>query len=293
MLPLRPIFLFSTLLILSGVSAAAGDGTSETSVERWDRVICLLESRTDAAGNKSGDAGSAFLLEDEDKLFLVTAAHVAQFTTAKSRVLFRGADGRSHWNVLGGLISGTGQPWRYHPRADLAVMEINGERVEPDRFAALAALAIPMTDIVVEAPRRTTKIEITGFPMLLGAMPEVSPLVMAAEIASRELPVEAKWGHEQIIFAHPVVPNGTSGGPAFVTTENLQETRIVGLCMGYQQDNQGHQLAKLVPGHLIVELIRQGQAADWKTVARAPVALPAQPPVAADDSAPATLSDGL
>lgn len=289
MLSLRPTFVFSTLLILSGANAEAGDGASETRIERWDRVICLLEPRPDAAGN----AGSAFLLKGDGKLVWVTAAHVAQFTSAKSRVLFRGPDGKSHWNILGDLTSRNGQPWRFHAQADLAVMEIDGERVETERFAALAALAIPITDIVAQTPPRTTKIEIAGFPMLLGSTPEISPLVMAAEVASRELPVEAKWGHEQIIFAHPVVPNGTSGGPAFVTAESPLETRIVGLYMGYQQDNQGHRLAKLVPGHVIVELIQQQKATEWKTIAREPNQSPPQQPATAGDSAPAALKEDL
>src|SRR5690606_7941003 len=204
----------------------AGDDPDEFSIERWDRAICLVESRTDAEGKKTGDAGSAFLLNDDGQLILVTAGHVARFTTAKTRVLFRDPDGESHWIILGGLTSGTGEPWRYHGQADLAVMEIDGSRVESKRFASFTALAIPVDDLVTQVPRRTTQIEIVGFPMLLGAAPNVSPLAMGAEVASRELLVEAKWGHEQIIFAHPVVANGTSGGPAFVTTESPMETRI-------------------------------------------------------------------
>ncbi len=291
MLSVRPISAFAVLLILSGLQAEAGDGTSETSIERWDRVICLVESRTDAAGKKSGDAGSAFLLEDNGKLVLVTAGHVAQFTTAKSRVLFRDAEGESHWIILGGLTAGTGQPWRHHAQADLAVMEIDAGQVEPARFAAFTALAIPLDHLAASTPRRTTQIEITGFPMLLGATPHVSPLVMAAEVASRELLLEAKWGHEEIVFAHPAVPNGTSGGPAFITSEDPQEARILGLYIGFQQDNHGHKLAKLVPGHVILDLVRAAGSAAGKTTNQ-PFQSPPDEPAAAEDSAAAALNAG-
>jgi len=283
------IACLATLLFVGGNFTEAADGVSEPSIERWDRVVCLIESHTDAEGKNSGDAGSAFLLQDDERLILVTAAHVARFTTAKSRLLFRDPDGESHWIILGGLTSGTGEPWRYHEQADLAAMELDGSRVESKRFASLTALAMPLDELLTQTPRRTTKIEIVGFPMLLGVAPNVSPLAMGAAVASRELPVEAKWGHEQIIFAHPVVANGTSGGPAFVTTESPTETRIMGMYMGYQHDQQGHKLAKLVPGRLIADFLRQQTPADSQT--RDP-ARPSVQPDAATDSATAVLTAG-
>ncbi len=287
MLTVRAVPYLAMLLILCETHTFADDDAGESSIERWDRAICLVESRTDAEGKKAGDAGSAFLLKDDQKLVLVTAGHVARFTTAKTRVLFRDPDGESHWIILGGLTSGTGEPWRYHGQADLAVMEIDGSRVESKRFASFTALAIPVDDLVAQVPGRTTKIEIVGFPMLLGALPNVSPLAMAAEVASRELPVEAKWGHEQIVFAHPAVANGTSGGPAFVTTDSLMDATVMGMYIGYQQDNFGNRLSKLVPGRLILDFVRQQGPAEGNANGQEPTEPQVQPPADAEEPAAA------
>jgi|GEM_PF-1349115 len=286
MLSVRAVPYLAMLLILGGTRTDAG----EPSIERWDRAICLVESRTDAEGKSSGDAGSAFLLEDDRKLILVTAGHVARFTTAKSRVLFRDSDGQSHWFTLGGLTSGTGEPWRYHGQADLAAMEIDGgqaQKIHSERFAALKALAIPTGNVITQVPHRTTKIEIVGFPMLLGATPNVSPLVMSAEVASRELPVEAKWGYERIVFAHPGVANGTSGGPAFVTTVSPLDVSVMGMYMGYQQDNHGNRLSKLVPGQVILEFVRQQSLAEWNANGQESAEPQVQPSADAEEEAAA------
>lgn len=63
-------------------------------------------------------------------------------------------------------------------------------------------------------PRRTTEVEVAGFPFGFGIEPDVKPLVAMTRIASVELEAKNQWGTEPIVYAFPAIAQGTSGGPA-------------------------------------------------------------------------------
>ena len=56
-------------------------------IERWDRAVCLVSEVAGADGKPAPVFGSAFVVSADESLVLVTAAHVARDTNAKTRVL--------------------------------------------------------------------------------------------------------------------------------------------------------------------------------------------------------------
>ena len=183
----------------------------------------------------------------------MTAAHVARFTTKQSKLLIRNPLGETRWALLSGLATAAGEPWRFHGTSDLAAMNVSLDKLDPNTAEAVVSLAIPLSALTETMPPRSTAIEIAGFPLLMGLAPSISPLVMNAHLASRELDVDAKWGKERVVFAFPVVGDGTSGGPVFLPSVDHGEPVIVGMYVGYYSDNTGPKLAKLVPAPLIRE----------------------------------------
>jgi len=210
--------------------------------------------------------------------YLVTAVHAAQDTHARTRILYRAADGSSQWIHLGALTAKEGDPWIAHENSDLAIMRVARLEAHARQVDQLASLSIPLDSLLREAPPRTAEIEIVGFPMALGTQPAVAPLVMKGSLASREMPTEAKWGLEPILFAVPVVGAGCSGGPVFQSrSRNLSrcpscgaaapgsadsvtgsqsataedDLQVVGMYVGLQFDATGVKLAKIVPARVI------------------------------------------
>ena len=257
--------VFASVVLFCTTSSAADEPAAEVPesvvdsvipvvTERWDRVLCIVEQKKEGENTRT-DAGSAFIVNEGDAYYLVTASHVAKFTSLSSRLMFRNLEGGGVWVTLGGLRLGEGDPWTYHPQADLAVMPIRIDVPEVKMRENLKAVAHPLDSLADVIPRRATEIEITGFPMMLGLGPELSPLVMVSRVASRESKMDAAWGKESIVFAFPVVTGGTSGGPVYARNEDPAAVTVLGMTIGYQADKAGPQLAKLIPSTVIRQWI--------------------------------------
>ncbi len=94
--------LMGVLLLVAVAAVGNASEPQQTSVERWDRAVCLQTERKATDGLPS--VASAFVVAREDNLYLVTAAHAAQDTHTFTKVLYRSAGGESRWVHLGGLV---------------------------------------------------------------------------------------------------------------------------------------------------------------------------------------------
>lgn len=254
-----------TLLILLALAHWPGTAQAEDELERWDRVVCLV-TETPQDGKPGLTWGSGFFVKNDDALYLVTARHVAEKTTAKSRILYRNLDGESRWLVLGACLNEQGDPWKNHATADLSWLIVGKDsKVDEPMRNALLGLAVDWTALAEETPKRTTSVEITGFPMGLGTAPEVAPLVMAGSIASKELQAETKWGLESVFYAIPAVAGGASGGPVFRSDDDVEHVQVVGMHIAVGFDDSGAKLSKCVPAHFIRAALCDAEAAEDDT----------------------------
>lgn len=235
------------------------ESSAESSLERFDRAFLMR-----SPGEKSGDAkkdelnqriATAFFVRKDEHVFLVTAGHAAKETTPLTRLEYRTPTGESRWVAFIGLRKGEGDPWRYHKESDVACMQTNIQGIDKTTREHLLALAIDWKQIHTAPLPRTTEIDVVGFPLGLGAHREISALVVRAHVASKEIGIKAKWGHERRIMFAPPTGRGCSGGPAFLASNDVTEAKLIGVFIGLIFDDSGGKLGQLAPVHFVTELI--------------------------------------
>jgi len=232
-------------VVLTTQFAIADDLT----VERWDRAICLQTERKSTDGQPTFASG--FVIDHNESLWLVSAVHVAQDTHARTRVVYRTSAGESRWVHLGGVTETETNPWIDFKNTDVAIARMRDRPETAIYYSELKKLAIPFDALVTEVPKRTQKIEITGYPMSFGATPPVAPLAMVAHVASGELATPARWGNEKIFYAIPSVASGTSGGPVYESDADPANTKVVGMYIGLIADSTGSKLSKIIPANVV------------------------------------------
>jgi len=233
------------LAVLATQFAIANDAT----VERWDRAICLHTERKTTDGQPT--VASGFVVDYKETLWIVSAVHVALDTHPRTRLVYRTNTGESRWVHLGGLTETEKNPWSDFENSDVSIARMQDRPDTTIYYGELKQLAIPFDDLASDAPKRTTKVEITGYPMSFGTTPPIAPLAMVAHVASRELPTPARWGNERIFFAIPSVASGTSGGPVFGSDDDTSNATVVGMYIGLITDSTGAKLSKVIPAHVV------------------------------------------
>ncbi|MFO0921202.1 MAG: trypsin-like peptidase domain-containing protein [Pirellulales bacterium] len=242
-----------TLLFLFTLSALPKALAIEPpALQRWDRVVCLLSENRDKPGTQQSCSG--FLISSEDQLFLVTADHAANETHSKTRLLYRDSEGKMKAISFETLFVTASNPWTRYKSSDLGIARLESSNPE---VKELRGLAIPLTCFLKEAPPRTTKLEVSGFPLGLGVSDSLSPLVICGNLASTELTAESRWGREPVLYSTPAVAQGSSGGPAFIADDDFAKVTVAGMYIGVVFDATGAKLSKLVPSRMIYEAIQE------------------------------------
>jgi len=257
-------YLSAVCGILLACLSARDAIANEPSIERWDRAICLIQREVDQETKKQKHEWStAFLVTDGEHVTMVATAHGARATSRETIVLFRTAEGDSAAVGLAELYQGEGNPWRQQANADVAVMRIvpAEKEKENETIQALLKLAIPLESVQTTLPTRTTPVELTGFPLGLGikgvgVQSEVSSIVVCGQIASREMPVPAKWGSETVFLIQLAGAGGISGSPVFLQEESPQSVQLVGMVMGYvREDKSGLMMSRIIPGRILADAV--------------------------------------
>lgn len=251
------ILTATAVLLLLGNFLAASD-PDVAAIERWDRIVCLVTDKPSApvvSGNENLSSG--FVIATPNGFVLVTASHAAKQTTPDTKVGIRLQNGVASGLYIKDLTRQGNDPWEYHPTSDVAVLRIATQRLESSVAVRLNLIAMQIDSLEPAVPMRTTAIEITGFPMKLGA-DSISPIAMKGFLASRELQVKSIWGAEPILLAVPIVGAGTSGGAVFRATDEPVGTSLVGMYIGMMFDDTGVKLAKIVPSYVIRNFIESG-----------------------------------
>lgn len=259
-------------LLLMGMTwsfllAAACESRAEepvSGIERGDRAVFLKTESAGTAENAGNgphrvEFGTAFVVSVDSQLVLVTAKHVAEKTSVKTKMVYLAYTGESRWVALNRVRSLTaGNPWVHHRTADVSAFLIDAEKLDRDPATKkhLKELALPFETLTTKLPPRTTPLDTVGFPLSLGTVGAVSPIVARGFLASREILIPGKWGHESVLLAVPVLASGTSGSPVFQTTDDLQTLICLGLYSGYFSDEIGAKLAKIIPARFIRETVK-------------------------------------
>lgn len=223
-------------------------------IEPWDRVVCI-QSKVEGKPD-TGKLCSAFLVSDDECLFLVTAGHASAETNKSSRLRYRDPNGETQWVTLQSLFPPASNPWHRDPTSDFAIAQLVFVEGAKEYLSHLSKLAISVNSICDNTPSRTTGIVTVGFPLAIGAADSISPVAVVGHIASRETNASNSWGHEPIVYCTPALAQGTSGGPSFLHASENDAMTVVGMYIGVVNDSTGAKLSKMVPARLIRAAIK-------------------------------------
>ena len=122
----------------------------------------------------------------------------------------------------------------------------------------VADIAISSKDLLIEAPPRSAKLIVAGFPGGLGTRGgKVSPITALVHLASNEIHLGAEMDGVKIESAYLVNPpagRGYSGGPIFYTTTG-GKVKCIGILSGSWSDPTGGKFSISMPARFIKSLI--------------------------------------
>ena len=227
-------------------------------VLRFDRVVAVS-----SAVNNERKLSSAFFIELNARMFLITAKHSAAETNLTTEVALPSVGTLRIFRLAESLCKLGANPWTTHESADLAVCEIDMSKIAETLRKQIATMAVTLEQFQRKTPERSSRIEVLGFPMGIGVTAErISPVVTNCFVASEELNVAGTWGKETNFFAAPATGSGASGGMVTLHDEDAYQCAVVGLNIGFNADNSGAKLARIIPASVIVDFLRAQTESD-------------------------------
>lgn len=212
--------------------------------------------------------GTGFFVEHQNKLFLVTAAHVANKMFDSATVTIHGKENKPIKLKIQDLCGYVDSPrWVQHPHADVAVLQLNPSSEFQNQYLLNKFLQSSILVKELVAPTITIQVAVLGFPISLGVKKHFSPLIMRSYVSSGLLELKTQSGRIDTFFVleQPSI-GGYSGAPvfdlvgptlgegtAFKVTNRPQ--KCYGLIHGTLPDKTGSKLAVVVPSALIVETL--------------------------------------
>jgi len=216
-------------------------------------------------------SGSGFLVNKGLDDYLVTAQHVATKLTEETSLIFRNKSG-SRKEIKIKDIKSDNAEWKFHPKADIAVLNINLFDKDSTFINNLEIGDLDYWDIsrLQIAPDRFEELIVVGFPLGLGVSPQtISPITKKVK-ASSDLIVINRFDNGKPSFFYllddPSV-SGFSGGPVIKINEPLfskdkksylkGSMKILGLVHGTINDpvDKAGRFAAIVPSFQIKEAI--------------------------------------
>ncbi len=202
-------------------------------------------------------ASGFFLLHDGRYLF-VTARHVAERLLPSAQLGYLTPRGVSRAMVLGRLTGSAEKlDWVKHNEVDAAVLPLT---LSAQGAKEVAELAVQSSDLRIDAPERTSKLIVAGYPGGLGTLGnEISPITAVVHLASGEinlgLKVEGVMIERAYLF-NPPAGNGYSGAPIFFQAAD-SGPQCIGVLSGAWSDPTGGKFGICTPARYIIELAEQ------------------------------------
>jgi hypothetical protein len=248
-----------TTLIFSFVSIESFSQRKYLTEELSNMVVCIV----DKLPTKETVAGTATIITDGTKYFLLTASHVEDSLKGEAVLIFRVDNDKGVFVPLSKFIANRNQKWYNHKEADISAIEIYS--YDKDSEQRLRQWSFPLSQVHKERvaiPREMTVIAM-GYPLLDEVGQHFSPLTFSSFFSSGLLTLRRGDTKTQAVFQVLENPSiqGYSGGPVFIGIEKpgitvgWAQTNIVGIVHGTFQDNTGGKLAMITPAFYIHELV--------------------------------------
>lgn len=216
--------------------------------EMFKHIVAIRTAKNNAIYAGTG----LFVKTDNDKIYLVTATHVARDTTIATDIwlknLTTGFPFAFKINQLNSMVM-----WLYHPIADMAVLEIQcGDKIDLSPY--VLDLDFFEQDINI-VPEREVSVTMYGMPDLYTDL-EFAPFTCDSKPASSLWisHFDVTGSNFRCFMLDKPSTQGFSGGPV-VLIENTKQGKCFGIIHGTRQDNTGGKLAIVVHSAYLFELI--------------------------------------
>jgi hypothetical protein len=216
--------------------------------------------------NKSeGKTGTATIIYDNNRYYLLTAAHVAQEMDILSQVIFHGKNDKPLIKTLIELSLEPTIKWKTHKEADIAIIEIKlpTDNILKERFESLA---FPLSQIYKgkELPSHSSDIAFLGYPILDLDLVYFSPLIFKANICSGLITQNRSDTKTKCTFFYldkPSIQGCSGSGVYFSISKEISlgmgdKTLLIGIMHGTSGDNTGGKLAMITPSYYIFDLLK-------------------------------------
>lgn len=222
------------------------------------RVVCSILTPT--TGGKA-KIGTGSFISSGSKVYLLTAQHVS-CDTNDTTILAIGDDQSNCMTVhLKDLVQGN--TWKVHPKADMAVIEINiATHLDIFKNRCFPIDHINLANTLVS---RDDELTVIGFPKGLGVQGKFSPLTFRSYASSSILTLNRFDTHTPSDFfclENPSV-GGYSGGPVFdlgyqimgSLTTTKEKTTMHGIVHGTMIDDTGGKIALITPMYYLNDIL--------------------------------------
>lgn len=232
--------LFSLLFVSPAISQtiSAGPPENQISLDRLSNtVVFIVNTQTevvDFQGQKCEvilkpvgqptsfpkliqRVGTGFFVEDNNKLFLITANHIASLTTLRSRVVLKTNIDTPIEFPIASIVGSESLNWYHHPTADASAIQIIPQK---EVLPHLKEHFIPKGILLpkLEAPSRDKPLTVLGFPLGLGLQGKFSPISKESKAASGLVSfprADTKVDNDFFLLDSPSI-GGFSGAPVFI-----------------------------------------------------------------------------
>ena len=231
-------------------------------------AIINLRRDTIIKGVSQTLTGTGTLISKGDKIYIVTASHVAKVIDSRGIVIIKGRNDRPISLHIKDFVEGNTTNWKIHPDADVAILELHPKQWLYDSgYLNNRFLPASIFYDTLQSVSRDIILTTFGFPLGLGTSGYFSPLTYRT-FASSGLITLPRFDNKKlatfILLENPSV-GGYSGGPVFdlgkiesgnIVMSSGTGTICYGLIHGTISDETGGKIAAMTPSYYIVQLLK-------------------------------------
>lgn len=221
--------------------------------------------------------GTGFLVSHKNRIYLVTAAHVARDMSSEAEVLWNTTFGELLQYAFAEVQQRLPHAkWFFHPAADVAIhpFGFTGKAKPKHSFVG--------ENMFITEDKRLplgTKIYVLGFPLSLGVGDILSPLSKKAEIASWITTIDDPDINPNLkfIILDEGLASGYSGAPVFISPEPLvtnssarlavrRRLRLIGILSANISDRTGGKISLVVPVSYLNEIFESNDFREYERI---------------------------
>ncbi len=226
----------------------------------------------DLSPRLQSSGGTGFLVSHNNKIYLVTAAHVAKLITKQAEIYWNAGSGEMiHFSFEFIQEQLPGAKWFFHPSTDLAI--------HPFGFTEKSKHKSIPEDLFITRDDHLsigTEIYIFGFPLQLGVTDNLSPLSKKTETASSFTSISNMYLSPDLLFIllDQGLAQGYSGAPVFTSpdiqlkgdTMSKPKVKLIGVQSSTMSDQTGGKISLVIPIFYLEDIFKSEEFKNYEKI---------------------------